>query len=425
MSKQRSSHLYLLLLLVLPSCFSEAPHTELVSLPDLQGHDYFGRLPACPQHLDLTINDGSLPTDRYVDIRILTGSIYDPNLSPGARFFGDRVPYQPQMQNHEEWPNVGELFAESDEFSYEVLVDGDYFKGPYNVRLSVRPFLFVNAVHGDDTNSGVGRGEMAALKTLTHAIELAPPHSTIQVLPGIYDEANGEQFPIVINSPITIVGDSLFRGGIDFEEGVGAVTRISGAGEYFMAEYEESIQAAVVALGEGVVINGLGIGNGPLGPESIDGLGVGLLLMGRGHRVLNSNCANNFIGITCAFAEQCLIADCRLTGGYAGAYGADSLGENRIRRSEIVGNDFGLSMLKVNEFDLGNQGDPGRNVIADNYLGVYVEGEMTSPQDAFGNTWNAVPLIPLAKLDSPNGEPHDALQEQLGMIDSRGGIERQ
>lgn len=53
---------------------------------------------------------------------------------------------------------------------------------------------WVDAVNGLDTNSGA---EAEPLKTITHALEVATSLDTLMILPGEYDTANGETFPLL------------------------------------------------------------------------------------------------------------------------------------------------------------------------------------------------------------------------------------
>ncbi|MBL8862144.1 MAG: DUF1565 domain-containing protein [Planctomycetes bacterium] len=67
-------------------------------------------------------------------------------------------------------------------------------------RAAIIPF-YVDALNGSDANNG--SSPALAWKTLTHALNVVgspPPHNIheIRLLPGVYDEANGETFPIVL-----------------------------------------------------------------------------------------------------------------------------------------------------------------------------------------------------------------------------------
>jgi hypothetical protein len=64
--------------------------------------------------------------------------------------------------------------------------------------------LFVDAVNGTDANNGCIN---LPFKTLTHAISVVDSGETIVAQPGVYDEANGEDFPLECSTyDVTITG---------------------------------------------------------------------------------------------------------------------------------------------------------------------------------------------------------------------------
>jgi parallel beta-helix repeat protein len=70
--------------------------------------------------------------------------------------------------------------------------------------------LFVNPSVGDDK---VGNGsEQTPWKTITRAIEVAAPNSTIILAQGTYSSATGEVFPLILKPGITIQGDVRSKG---------------------------------------------------------------------------------------------------------------------------------------------------------------------------------------------------------------------
>jgi hypothetical protein len=65
--------------------------------------------------------------------------------------------------------------------------------------------LHVSASLGDDAT---GTGCITApFKTITHAMEIADSGMTILAAPGVYDQANGEVFPLRLNGDITLAGE--------------------------------------------------------------------------------------------------------------------------------------------------------------------------------------------------------------------------
>ncbi|PAX51998.1 DUF1565 domain-containing protein [Brunnivagina elsteri] len=70
--------------------------------------------------------------------------------------------------------------------------------------------VFVNPSVGDDK---VGNGsEQTPLKTITRAIEVAAPNSTIILAQGTYSSVTGEVFPLILKPGITIQGDVRTKG---------------------------------------------------------------------------------------------------------------------------------------------------------------------------------------------------------------------
>jgi parallel beta-helix repeat protein len=83
------------------------------------------------------------------------------------------------------------------------------------------PIIYVNPVTGNDVT---GKGTLQSpLRSLTNALEQAKFPLTIRLAPGTYTTANGEIFPILLKSGITIQGN---------ESKQGADTVILGGGEF-------------------------------------------------------------------------------------------------------------------------------------------------------------------------------------------------
>ena len=104
---------------------------------------------------------------------------------------------------------------------------------------------YVDASSGDDSNPGT---QSEPFKTITHAVSTADMNKRIKVLPGTYDAALGESFPIELKEGQALVGD-------EDEKGDGTTpTEISGFGE-FMTGWFTSVVGA-----EGSSISGFKIG---------------------------------------------------------------------------------------------------------------------------------------------------------------------
>jgi parallel beta-helix repeat protein len=64
--------------------------------------------------------------------------------------------------------------------------------------------LYVNASAGSD-QYGDG-SQMRPLRTITHALRVAQPNTVIVLVPGVYSEQTGEQFPLQLRPGVTIQG---------------------------------------------------------------------------------------------------------------------------------------------------------------------------------------------------------------------------
>jgi hypothetical protein len=105
---------------------------------------------------------------------------------------------------------------------------------------------YVLGSHGSDINLGTSQ---APFKTITHAITSAGPDMIICVLPGTYDVANGETFPIRLDEGQSLVGDVATKG-------AGAVpTVIYGSGDADPAPGDNNLAVLVVA--DGCTVSGL------------------------------------------------------------------------------------------------------------------------------------------------------------------------
>ena len=425
MSKQHITlNLTALLSLLLPSCdtaLATIPPDEagdqgasgVDGPPSPPSHDDLLSVRAYPQYLDLTQNDGDLSEGQDVRIRIVGDSIYDSRLLDGSEHSGDRVFYSPTMRDLGSWATAAEPFPVNDDFYYVVLVDGQEVGGLTQVSIEVTPYLYVDAFEGHDANVGTLG---APLKTITRALQMARPYSTVKVNPGTYDQQNGELFPLTIDYPVTLHGDPANRGGADLSPGQGPSTRISGSELYDLLG--QPIPFALVALGAEVTINGFEFVGEPLVVESQEVLSFGVLLQGEKHQLLNSSFRHTGVGAFALHGESTLIEGCKMTDGNIGIFGHEMLTNNRVRGCEISHNHRGIFLERVNGFDLGTTDDLGNNVIVDNRVGFHVSNDMWSDQKASGNTWNEIPLLTgdLSYLEG-DGLVCDVLETQYERID--------
>ena len=85
--------------------------------------------------------------------------------------------------------------------------------------------LYVNPSTGNDSASG---SQVTPLKTITKATQQAIAGSSIRLMPGTYNAATGEVFPLVVPSNVTVVGDESQKG-----KGI----QITGSGRYLSASF--------------------------------------------------------------------------------------------------------------------------------------------------------------------------------------------
>lgn len=77
------------------------------------------------------------------------------------------------------------------------------------VQVSSVRMLHINPVQGSDLGNG---SPNHPFKTITRACRQAQPGTEICLSPGTYNQASGEEFPLVIPAGVTVVGDTTTRG---------------------------------------------------------------------------------------------------------------------------------------------------------------------------------------------------------------------
>ncbi|MGA7935156.1 MAG: DUF1565 domain-containing protein, partial [Kovacikia sp.] len=86
---------------------------------------------------------------------------------------------------------------------------------------SIAPFLMVNPITGNDTTAD--GSDRAPFKTITQALQTAPPNALIQLGPGTYSEETGEKFPLALKPGITLQGNPQSRGSDTVIQGGGFI----------------------------------------------------------------------------------------------------------------------------------------------------------------------------------------------------------
>jgi parallel beta-helix repeat protein len=93
---------------------------------------------------------------------------------------------------------------------------------PAQSREVTQKFLFVNPMVGDDASNGAT--QRSPFRSLTHALQVAQPNTTIMLAAGIYAADTGEVFPLMIPADVMLQGDPSTRGESIVIEGGGSYT---------------------------------------------------------------------------------------------------------------------------------------------------------------------------------------------------------
>ncbi|NJK99715.1 MAG: DUF1565 domain-containing protein [Spirulinaceae cyanobacterium SM2_1_0] len=182
--------------------------------------------------------------------------------------------------------------------------------------------FYIDPVRG--TDSGVG-SRSAPFKTLTHALAQARPGISLQLAPGTYHAASGEQFPLVVPAGVIVMGT---------EAGDGKTVLLLGSGTH----QSPTLQAQNVTLvaSDGAQLRGLTVRN-----SVTKGVGVWVesQLPLLSHLTI-SQC--KLAGIFVTGDAKVLIRDCRVVDNAASGilFGRNAKGE--VRRSHCDRNGYGI-----------------------------------------------------------------------------------
>lgn len=268
----------------------------------------------------------------------------------------------------------------------------------------------VDAHEGSDANPG---STAEPFKTLTHALAAAGPGATLEVRPGLYDEAHGEQFPLRLRPGQRLLGNIDARG-------LGPVpTTIAGQGR------TASGLPATLLMAHGAWLLGFEI-RGASSPD----FHYGIQLRGVNARIENNTFAGPMFGGV--YAEHPTGTRIARNDFFTTAYGTHLTAaqgtvhvshnrfhtpargirvENASENVQIHGNDFrgahqvgvsvagGSPRLRGNTFrslyavevdggapNLGTPGDPGRNDFS-GASGTPLRHTGPAAIPAVGNTW--------------------------------------
>jgi parallel beta-helix repeat protein len=278
--------------------------------------------------------------------------------------------------------------------------------------LSPATMLYVDAVNGRDQSTGDRANPM---KTLTQALRRAAPQATIQLLPGTYNVANGEIFPLVIPAGVKVIGDVAARGAGVVIEGNGTYTSATFAQQNVAIVPENNTQLQGVTVtnpvtrGTGVWIESTNAAiarctfircgregvfiTGTATPELVDNLfqqnaasGISVVRNGKGdirHNIFQRT------GYGIAISDQAapLVTDNQLTANHSGIVLSRSA-KPVLRNNTILQNtQNGLFVRERAVPDLGSPASPGGNVL-DGNAGFDLVNETPLPILSVGNQLN-------------------------------------
>ena len=183
---------------------------------------------------------------------------------------------------------------------------------------------FVDRNRTDD--SGDGKSEQAAFRTIRHAIETAKAGDTITVLPGDYGDDQGVQYTDVDNAKGTSVGSRLL-----IDKNITLRSRDGAATTHIIGKWADSANGmgntAVRCLttSSACTISGFTFRDGATdsGSESNPVRGGGIMAMTGGKNVVVTDCViSNCVGTRGGGAYDGKYIRCKFVGNFASNYGA-------------------------------------------------------------------------------------------------------
>lgn len=257
--------------------------------------------------------------------------------------------------------------------------------------------LYVDPAQGRDSDGGNGfahSDRLHPLRTLTAALKRAQPQTIIQLLPGTYTSANGENFPLIVPPGVIIMGD---------ERNHGQHIAIEGNGLYYSHAFQQ--QNVTLILGDRAQLRGItltnrapkGIGiwietasptviNTTISRCTLAGIAVignskpqiqdnritqngsaGIFLRRNAKgEIIRNHCHATGYGITLSDDSAPLVTDNTCTGNQVGIYLSHRV-QPVLRRNRLEENQTaGLVAKEAARPDLGHPQDPGRNIFRGN-----------------------------------------------------------
>ncbi|MGL5942436.1 MAG: DUF1565 domain-containing protein [Waterburya sp.] len=253
--------------------------------------------------------------------------------------------------------------------------------------------IYVDPKIGNDSQSGK---ISSPLKTITQALKIAKPGSTVQLTAATYSAKTGETFPLILNNQITLQGNAKTQGNKIIIEGNGYFLSPTGAGQNIAIAalkdaggitgitvinensrghglWIESSSPKVVSNtftrngNTGVSVNG---NSSPLIEDNYfyNNLGNGLLIYGTSKpEVVDNSFIQTGFGVS-------IVQDAAptLTGNF---FNSNRIGiilegdsQGKFRDNEIINSyEYGLTAIAQSQVDLGTTAEPGNNIFRSNH----------------------------------------------------------
>ncbi|HHP7230128.1 MAG TPA: DUF1565 domain-containing protein [Xenococcaceae cyanobacterium] len=252
--------------------------------------------------------------------------------------------------------------------------------------------IYVDPNRGDDTAAA---SQVAPLKTITQALQIAQPNTTIALAPGTYSEATGEVFPLIIKTNITLQGTPGGKGHNTIIQGGGSFISPTGAGQNVtIAAIKDAGAITGVTVtnphnrGHGLWIEsanpqvthntftrngntGLSV-NGKSNPVIADNyfylnLGNGLLIYGTSQpQVSNNDFEKTGFGVSVVQNAAPTLIGNRFSGNRIGII-LEGNTQGILRQNQITNSsEYGLVAISQSRADLGTTTEPGENTFYNN-----------------------------------------------------------
>ncbi|MDH4246921.1 MAG: DUF1565 domain-containing protein [Deltaproteobacteria bacterium] len=236
---------------------------------------------------------------------------------------------------------------------------------------------YVNAATGSDANAGT---EAAPFKTITKAMSVAVTGKSVKALPGTYDAANGETFPIAIPAGVSLFGDETTKGtGVN-----GASTSVIGGGVV------SGTDQSVFKMAGGALVAGLFLNNPTGHALTTDAGGVVI----RNNTVSGNGSA--FGGVVLVDLAGSHLVQGNIITGFTGIGGAGlaqgntaPTALNRIEGNIITNNYYGVMAASNMDLGGGSAGSTGGNQLYCNGQNDFYTNSMTTvTYSAQNNQWD-------------------------------------